>query len=505
MNRYIAVAAAVLLAGISDCTCQAPPVPGGEICGAGTIDGVSHVLDPARSRFVIVVSRLSGDGPCGVFHSHVINAKAVLGEFSVVATDPAASTMKVSVSAAGLDPDDPDLRLELLPEGANFPLSQSDRQSIRGSVAEEVKADEFPTLVFTASGITSTTGAGTATMTADIAGATSEIETTYTVTKDGGAQIITGTATLIGTPHGMPRAALGFCIEPAMQIHFELAMVPGAVQCAGLVEGPAFQPTLFPDDACAEEVSYNEVRDVAVRRCAGCHASTLRLGATVPLVDLDHWRTDSIRNQGVPLYLTAQEFIHLDPADGLSMPPQPPDGEILTTDLTAGEIAIFDAWVADGARNVKCAADPGPTSLGPRIAPETTCSDEFNIGDEADGSAKNFIEFNCAYCHLDRTGTYVGIPQLSDVDDTGVPLIDPESGGEYALIDFDIGASSLFHPFYVDDQGERVSFWQGSLARIADLSMPPAVGIEGEPPFEGDPAFAAFVAWVNNGSPPPCP
>lgn len=506
MKRSLALLSATLVAAAtSNCSCDPVIPPSGEICGSGTVDAAPFALDATRSRFIIVVDRNEG-GACGVFHSHVVNAGAVLGEFSVVAADPGASTMKITVAAAALDPDDPELRLEFLPEGKNFALSDGDRSSIRGSVLEEVKGGEFPTLVFTVAGMTTTDGDGEATLTSEIAGGTSDVPTSYTVSKEGDAHLISGTATLDGAPFGIPRNALGICVNPIMAIHYELALVPGEVECEGLGNAPVYAPTLFPDDACAEDVSYNEVRDVAVRRCAGCHAEELRLGATVPLVEFDDWRTDSIRNQGRPLYETAFDFVHLDPAEGLSMPPQPTEGDILATDLTPDEVAIFDAWVEGGARNTKCADDPGVSDIGPRIAPETTCSDEFNQGDgvddDADGfgdnSARNFFEFNCAYCHVDATNFYAGIPQVAQLDGDNAVIPDPITGN--GLIDFDLGASAMFHPYYIDDTGQRASFWQASLARVADFSMPP-VGAG----FEGDLSFDAFETWVNNGSPPPCP
>ena len=496
MSRRIPVAlAALLIAGLSNCDCAPPPLPAGEICGAGTVDGAPFALDPLRSRFIITVPRNNDNAACGVFHSHVVNATQVLGEFSTVSATPADSTMKITIGAAGLDPDAPELRKEFLPADENFPLSDGDRRSIRGSVAEEVKSNDFGTLVFTVSGISSTTGTGEATMTSEIAGLSSEVTMAYAVSKDGTAHLIKGTATLIGTPHGIPRNALGFCINTQMKVNFELALVPGAVTCGGIDDAPRFVPTLFVDDECAADVSYNEVREVAVRRCAGCHAEALRLGATMPLVEFNDWRTDSIRAQGRPLYATALEYIHLDPAEGLSMPPQPVGGELLTTDLTAAEIAIFDNWVEGGARNVKCADDPGPSNIGARIAP-AACSDEFAVGDDT-GSAQSFFNNNCAYCHTDATGFYQGIPQVAQLDGAGAVIVDPDTLG--GAIDFDIGSSAVFHPFYVDDEGERASFWQTSLARIEDLSMPPASG-----GFAGDLDFAAFTAWVANGSPPPC-
>ena len=104
-------------------------------------------------------------GACSVFHSHAVNAKVALGEFDIKTADPGASTFRLEVSAAGLDPDDPALRRELLGDGEEGnPISEGDRNSIRGSVAEEVVANENSTLTFVISGLTSTEGAGTATM-----------------------------------------------------------------------------------------------------------------------------------------------------------------------------------------------------------------------------------------------------------------------------------------------------------------------------------------------------
>jgi hypothetical protein len=499
-TSLVVAALGALGASIGGCSCDPVPIPPAALCGSGTVDGTAYALDAEKSRFVIAVKRPNGNGACGVFHSHVVDATQVEASFTVAAANAASSSLIVRVAAAGLVPDDPDLRAELLPEGENFPLSDGDRRSITGSVAEEVNpAGEFPILTFSVSGISATSGDGTATLTSDIAGATSDVDTSYTISKEGDAHIIKGTATLIGTPHGIPRNALGFCIDPNMLVTYELHLVPGAVTCDPLGGGEPFVEEFFADEACAEDVGFNEVAAVATRRCAGCHAEVPKLGATVPLVVWEDWRVDSIRNPGRPLYESAFEFVHLDPADGLSMPPQPPDGEILTTDLSDEELALFDAWVDGGARNAACENDPGPFSVGPAIPVNTECSDEYTAGNPGE-TAADFFNNSCAYCHLDNSPEqfYAGIPQIAQLDEGGTPITDEVT--TYAAIDFTKAAAAIDHPFYVNDDGERVSFWVASLARIADQSMVPG----GLGDVSGDPAFLAFEAWVNNGHPAPC-
>lgn len=489
-----------LLSALAGCNCDPIEIPPGELCGSGTVDGTAYALDPAKSRFVIAVKRPNSGGACGVFHSHVVDATQAEAAFNIVAADAAASTLTINIAAAGLVPDDPELRAELLPEGESSPLSDGDRQSIKGSVAEEVNpGGEFPLLTFSVSGISATSGDGTATLTSEIAGATSEVATAYTITKEGETHIIKGSATLVGTPHGIPRNALGFCIDPNMLVTYELTLAPGAVTCDPLDGGEPFVETNFPDDACADDVGYNEVASVAVRRCAGCHSEVPRLGATVPLVVWEDWRVDSIRNPGRPLYETAFELVHLDPAEGLAMPPAPPEGELLATPLTPDELALFDAWVDGGARNEACADDPGPPSVGPAIAVNPDCSDEFTAGEPGE-TAADFFTNACAYCHLDNSPEqfYAGVPQISLLDEDGVPITDEVT--LYGAIDFTKAAAAVGHPFYVNDAGARVSFWVASLARVLDQSMYPG----GMGDVTAEPSFQAFEAWVNNGHPAPC-
>lgn len=502
MTRSLGLLAlATVVAAFGACNCDPIEVPAGDICGSGTVDGTAYALDAEKSRFVIAVKRPNGAGACGVFHSHIVDATQVESSFTVAAANATSSALTVRVAAAGLVPDDPDLRAELLPEGENFPLSDGDRRSITGSVAEEVNpGGDFPILTFTVSGVSSTAGEGTATLTSDIAGASSDVETSYTITKEGANNIIKGTATLIGTPHGIPRNALGFCIDTNMLVTYELHLVPGAVTCDPLGDGTPFVEEFFEDPACAEDVGFNEAAAVATRRCAGCHSEVPKLGATVPLVVWEDWRVDTIRNPDRPLYESAFEFVHLDPAEGLSMPPQPPGAEILSTDLTDDELALFDAWVDGGARNAACAADPDPFSVGPAIAENPDCSDEYTAGNPGE-TAFDFFNNSCAYCHLDNSPEqfYAGIPQIAQLDDGGAPITDDVSG--LAAIDFTKAAAAVTHPFYVNDDEARVTFWVASLARIADQSMVPG----GMGDVSADPSFQAFEAWVNNGHPAPCP
>lgn len=483
------------------CNCNPVTPPVGDVCGTGTIDGAPFALDPAQTRALIVVKRKDGAG-CGVFHSHVVNAAAATIEYTLDTADVGASTVKVTLNADKLDVDDPDLRAELLPDGENQPLSDGDRQSIRGSVAEELLAQEHPTLVFSLSSLSAASGKGTGKLKADLAGATSDVDLEYTVSKEGDVYQVSGSAKLDGAPYGIPRNSLGFCVEPVMDVRFDIALVPVAqpVVCEGAEPPPPYEPTFFDDAACADDVGYNQVRDVAVRRCAGCHATELRLGATVPLVEWEDWRTDSLRNQGRPLYETASHLAHLSPDDGLSMPPVDAI-EPMASQLTAEELALFDAWIAGGARNAKCADDPGPTLFADRDVAAQECDDTLHYTTpDADGNtAKIFFDNNCAYCHLDAFDTYPQIPQISLLDDTGAFVIDAETGN--AAVDPTVAAAGVLHPYYLGAGSAPLSFWEASMLRVEDLSMPPASGFD----YSDDPAYLQFKAWVEAGAAPgPC-
>lgn len=486
---------------IGACNCNTPSTPEpGDVCGTGTIDGSPWAIDAAATRAVILVHRKPGAG-CGIFHSHVVNAKVARVEYALDSGAPGDGTVKVTVAAAGLEPDDDKLREELLPEGENEPLSEGDRQSIRGSVAEEVLANEHPELVFTFSGLTAADGEGKAKLTAAIAGATSEEEATYTATRSAESIRVSGRARLDGAPFGMPRNSLGFCVEPEMDLVFELALVPVAEQttCKGLTPPEEWTPTVFDDTTCADEVGYNDVRAVAVRSCAGCHGGELRLGATVPLVEWEDWRTDSLRNPDRPLYETAHTYVHLAPTEGLSMPPIDLEGEPMATPLTSEEVALFDAWVAGGARRDRCSGDPGLTTFPAADVAQKDCDDAIHYASpDADGNtAQSFFNGYCVYCHQDAAGSYPQVPQIGELDDEGNPVVDEETG--YARLDPAAAAQGVLHPWYLGAGAAPLSFWEASVLRVEDHTMPPNPGDLG---LETDPGFLQFKAWVLAGAAP---
>ena len=511
---------------LCSCNCAPPPPPEGALCGTGTVDLSPYAIDPAATRLIIVVLRNDGAG-CGVFHNHVVSAKAATVEYTIDGQTPGNSTVTVTVAASGLDADDDALRDEFLTAAGKDGrhLSDGDRASIRGSVGDEVLAAANPKLTFTIKNLSATVGAGTAKMTAALAGATSDVDVQYTVVKDGDTLTIKdGTATLEGAPYGIPRNSLGFCVNASMSVHFDLKLVKvAATPVCQLGPGDAYIPQDFGDPACAPTVSYNEAREVAVKRCAGCHAAELRLGATVPLIEWQDWQHDSVRNQGQALYTTAHDYIHLSPTQGLSMPPQDPI-ESLATPLTAPEIQLFDDWVADGARNTKCANDPGPTVF-PSVA-SVACSNTTNYftDDGAGNTPQAFFENFCGYCHLDAGNLYPGVPQIGVAGGT----VDPVTGN--VQLDPARAQAGVLHPYYQGNAG-ALSFWEASVLRVADGSMPPRY-ITGDPagPYGlytqtctgdldcADPTpscvqnvcvdagFKAFADWVSAGfAPDVCP
>ncbi|HEY1101503.1 MAG TPA: hypothetical protein VGF99_21365, partial [Myxococcota bacterium] len=367
----VAAALAVSAAGCGGCDTPVDEVPAGVgVCGSGPVDGTDYKID--GGELVLKIARADAFG-CGALHSHVVEAKQAT--FSWDLDSAAAGEVDIVVAAASLDPDDPTLRTKYLPDGENQPLSDSDRASIRGSVLEEVQAEAHPALTFKLTALSTLDGEGTATLTSTIAGADSDSAVAYTATKDGDVVTLHGTATIEGAPHGIPRNALGFCVDPAMGLEFTITLAPGTVACDEDVEEvPPYVQQEFPDDACGD-VGFNVVYNHVIGpRCAGCHGATMpddptlyRGGATVPLFAWEHFRVDSFRNQGTPLYEKAHEYVNLDPAEGLAMPP--PTGESTTLQqilpvVSAGgvdyatEQALFNAWVTVGqGRNTQCADD----------------------------------------------------------------------------------------------------------------------------------------------------
>lgn len=495
------------VAGSCDCGAKPEPLPAGNLCGTGAIDGQDYAVDAEGTELVIAVHKQDAFG-CGALHSHAV--LATIAGFEYDLDSGAKGTVTITVPAKGLDPDDKDLRLKYLPDGENQELSEGDRSSIRGSVAEEVKADEFADLVFVLSDLTVLDGDGTAKLTSTIAGADSTVDVEYNAKKDGDDVTVTGTAIVDGAPHGIPRNALGFCVNPIMEVSFSVHLTPGTQECdVGGGDPDVFEPTFFDDQECGD-VGFNVVyNDVIGPRCMGCHGGLLpdgsgnyRGGATVPLVEWEHFRFDSIRNQGAPLYETAHEYVNLpsgDP-DVLSMPPavvdNGPDGQSGTalpesTPMTAEEIALFNSWYAAGARNVQC-ADDVQKKVFTRTEPRADCNAAGAIHftdpqpDNGDFAAADYFQ-SCIYCHA--TGDELQAPSAPPV-----ATFDADSGTD--VVDFAKGNADVTHPFYVTADGSPLSFWEAGVHRVEDQSMPTG----GTDEANEDPAlFAAYKAWVADG------
>jgi hypothetical protein len=489
--------------------CDEPdPPPGGAICGAGQVAGTNYLVDSAE--LVIAVFKEDAFG-CGALHSHVVEARQATFTFDLDAS--AGGEVEIVVPVVGLEPDDPDLRRKYLPAADSDPLSDGDRNAIRGSVVEEVIGDRFPALEFTLRELSTLQGSGTAKLVSKIAGLNSTTDVTYEATADGDNVVITGSAGLDGEPHGMPRNALGFCVKKDMEFSFTITLAPGTAVCDGEVEEiPPFVPTLFPDEECGE-VGYNVVRNEVVGpRCMGCHggifpgtADTLRGGATVPLIDWEDFRIDSLRNAGEPLYLTAHKYVELDPNDGLAMPPAalPPEATellALPAPITIGgqtyntERALWDAWVNVGqGRNAQCDDEVEPKTFGLdnglRVEPGAGCGGlRYSTPNPShqDRSAKDYFEGSCMYCHARD-----GLLQAPAAAPVGTDI------GDFVYVtDFAAGEAPVTHPFYKDANGDLVSFWEASVHRVIDASMAPGAVRE---QAEDNDAFDAFRAWVEAG------
>lgn len=506
-SLFLAAAAVVTATSCADCGPVVEGLPPGNLCGVGQVDGVDYALAADGNEVVITVAKEDAFG-CGALHSHVVLATVVAFEYDL--KGDATGEVKITVPAAGLDPDDKDLRLKYLPDGENQELSDGDRQSIRGSVSEEVKASEFKDLIFTLKDLSTLDGDGTATLVSDIAGATSEVAVAYNAKKDGDDVTVSGTATIAGGPHGIPRNALGFCVSPDMDLSFTLTLTPGTQECkVGGDVVPPFEETFFDDTECGD-VGYNVVyNNVVGPRCMGCHGGILadgsgnfRGGATVAFGDWRSFRVDSLRNPGAPLFQKAHEYVNLpsDDPEVLAMPPSASGESTALQDALldatgAGafttERELFNAWVAAGGRDAQCADDVEQTVFtrtepGDCLA-ATAITYEAAQADHADASAKDFFEGNCMYCHA------TGHP---DAAPSAPPVGTYDAVTDTFTTNFVAGAAVATHPFYVTAAAAPLSFWEASVHRTNDGSMPTGSAIGG---YEGDDGFEAFKAWVAAG------
>lgn len=520
MNRrvsFVSLAAFGAAAAFGACDCGTPPtdLPEGEICGTGAVDGTDYAVAAEGNEVVIAVHKNDAFG-CGALHSHVVQATQIGFEYDL--DSAGAGEVKITVPAAGLDPDDKALRLKYLPDGENQELSDGDRQSIRGSVAEEVKAEEFADLTFVLKELSTIDGEGTAKLVSTIAGADSTVDVNYTAKKDGDDVTISGTAVIAGGPHGIPRNALGFCVDPDMELSFTVTLTPGTQPCdIGGGAPEVFTPTEFPDDECGD-VGFNVVyNNVIGPRCMGCHdgalpgdPTKLRGGATEPLAEWLDFRVDSKRNPGQPLYLTADAYVSHPEVGGLTMPPLPAadgDGTPIATqlqpelldrtgvpDAIVSELDLWNAWIAAGARNAQCENDVEKKVFDHAPA-GADCDDAAAIhfdtpADPADEftSPRAFIEGNCLYCH--SNGNELQAPSAP-----AVGSFDADLGADIA--DFALGNAPITMGYYVAADGSPLTFWEAAVPRADDGSMYPDNVIHG---FEGDPTFEQYKAWIAGGA-----
>jgi|GEM_PF-1868572 len=421
----------------------------GEIIRDG--ETTAYTFNPDDARFLITVHNKSNQIGCGLFHNHVVRAESLSLDFSLDTADAAGSTMSATVAAVGLQPDDPDLRQEILGDG---PLSESDIEAIKESVYDQINAVEHATLTFEASNFsTLEAGTGTVDVAVTVGGASQTITMDYDLSVDGDNYTFSGTGTLPGGPHDIPSGFASDCVESDMGLILDLTLVPGTSDNpdtldAGTIE--AFEETFFPyEGECNDStVSFNEVRDVLVRKCAGCHASDVRLGATTSLVDYEDFRVDTSRNPGVPTYETIAAYI--DPeGDHIAMPPS--DAAALTNDEK--QLALL--WIQQGGPD--CLDNADPVVFAP-VAP-VAC------GPVAYEDVSPIIANNCVFCHDSDQDALARLETYAD------------------------GLEDNVHEYY-----GLVNVWEVSLHRMEDETMPPYGGMMADD-------IALFRSWIEGGYP----
>jgi hypothetical protein len=442
------------------CDCSPPDVPDVDI---GQGDGVvvtdgeeeQYAVNPDESELIIVVENFADQFGCGLFHSHVVESTGFVSSFRIDRADAAGSTFSAVVPAIGLQPDSDELRTRFLP---NDPLlNDGDRSSIKVSVLENLQASDHPVLTFEASDLSTLDGEGTATVDVDIAGETSQIEMTYTVTEADGVFTIEGEGEIDGAPHGIPNGFASDCVSGLMDLHLKLVLEPGASDNQGIGDAgvPEFVPTEFPYEGdCAPDVAFDEVMQILGPRCVGCHMEPTRLGASIPLTEYDHFRVDTARTEGTPVYETIGEYIQLPATESLHMPP------LELSQLSTEELNTLVAWVEADAPDVRC--DPDPPAPFVHVEPAECGTVIFDDVDD------EFIGAFCSECH--------------SATQTALPILDT----------YESGLVTSEHPFY-----QPLNMWESSLVRLRDGSMPPQFGAD----FADDELAADFVEWVTQGYP----
>lgn len=388
---FLTAALLLVATGCGDCNGDGPsesgPPSGDGILRVGGEER-PYAVDFEASRLLILV-KVKDQFGCGVFHSHAVEAESYALSFVLDADDPESSRVEMVAPAAGLNPDEDENRA-LFPETRDEMLSEDDRRRIRVSVLEELRAEEHPTLRFVATGLSTLEGEGTAELEVELVGETSTIPFSYTATFDEEGRIyVEGTGQLDGKPHGIPNPAglVSDCVDPIMDLHLKLTLVPGASKEPPPVDGgPPFEEVFYPYDGGCGTVGFEEVRQIVGPRCVGCHMDPPRLGASTPLVTWEHFRVNAPRSPGAPLYETAGELVSLPFDATLHMPPAD------VSQLTNEEKERFLTWVEEGAPPEACE----PVEVEPfEHTAEAPCGP---LGYEEDVAP--FVASLCFDCHF---------------------------------------------------------------------------------------------------------
>jgi len=167
-------------------------------------------------------------------HNHVVESTSNDITFELDLDDPSSSTFSATVYVAGLTIDDPE-NSALYPETENNEFTESDTESIAQSMYEQVKADEYDSMTFGASSLSTLNGEGTATITVNMIGITSTLTMTGSASMDDGGTItISASGTLDGEPFGIYSGFGSSCVSPLMPMDFSTVLVPKEDAAAGV-------------------------------------------------------------------------------------------------------------------------------------------------------------------------------------------------------------------------------------------------------------------------------
>ncbi len=501
LGKRLGNAAVVLVVGLGTVAAQCPttgtpdagPLPVSSTgCGTVTTGGAEQkfAINGGQTKLLLLNKVLNRSG-CGFFHPHAIKALAVGYEYSLNADTATSSTLTARVNSFGLDPDQDEYRSEFettrdYDAARGRGMTSDERAQIRVSVLEQVKANQFGEMTFTATDLETLSGTGTAPVDINLAGATSTVTMTATATRMGDQIIIDGTATIDGRPHGIPSGSFADCIDPLMDLKMHLVL-DKVEQCTseqnGVDAGPPFVPMDFPEPSDCTEPRYHTVdtalnksaADVLLFRCGGCHGEQPKLGATVSLHTWAALHKDTQREPGVPLFDAILPRMAVDAPAEIAMPPTE-DLTVVWDKVTAEELRVVQAWVSAGACG-QADARPAP-ALAVR-APRGSCGtigfDQIRTLMDAQEGAK------CLNCHTNEN-----------------PAI-----GDFSVWGGDGGVVRNRHPLYVGRFGdggvEQMYLWQAALERMKDHSMGPGYTAGEIAPTPEH--IALMQAWVDQGFP----